>query len=108
MRRAEPIGGITSGFLPLEVSQLTGGVSGPQYRVAGQITNQATALVERVTVVVTLYDDDAQVLAYRQTLLLEVENLQPGQLTEFALLLTPRGKKVPASFQALAWGCQSN
>jgi len=104
LRRAEPIGGITAGFLPLEVSQLTGGVSGPQYRVAGQLTNQATALVERVMVVVTLYDDAEQVLAYRQALLLEGESLNPGQLLEFVLLLTPRGKKAPASFQALAWG----
>ncbi len=108
LRRAEPIGGITSGFLPLEASRLTGGISGPQYRVAGQITNQVAALVERVTVVVTLYDDEDKVLAYRKARLTEVASLGPDQMMEFALLLTPRGRAEPTSFQVLAWGYRGN
>lgn len=108
LRRAEPIGGITSGFQPLEASRLTGSISGPQYRVAGQITNQAAALVERVTVVITLYDDEDKILAYRKARLTAVDGLASNHLLEFALLLTPRGKTEPTSFQVLAWGYQGD
>ena len=108
LRRAEPIGAITSSFLPLTVSELTGAISGPQYQVAGQITNQTDLQVEQIRVVITLYDAEEKVLAYRKAELAEVQSLAPEQRVEFTLLLTPRGKTEPASFQVLAWGSQGN
>ncbi len=102
--RGEVISAITAGFIPLDVLQPVGAVSGPQYRVTGRVMNNATTPVSRITVVVTLYDRAGKVIGYRQMALAKDIKLLPGQAQEFKLLLTPQGLEPPASFQVLAWG----
>ncbi len=102
--RAESIGAITAGFVPLMVSNLEGQVSGPQYRVTGRLLNDSGGAVERATVVVTLYDDEGRVLGYRQSMLAGQGRAAAGANVEFSVLLTYHGGAEPASFQVIAWG----
>ncbi|MBN2006101.1 MAG: LysM peptidoglycan-binding domain-containing protein [Anaerolineae bacterium] len=102
--RGEAVSAITAGFVPLDVAQPSGAVSGPQYRVTGLLINNTGAAVRRMTVVVTLYNKEGQVLGYRQTVLDAETALPAGQSREFRILLTPQGLEPPASFQILAWG----
>lgn len=102
--RAESIGAITAGFVPLTVSGLEGGVSGPQYRVTGRLLNDSGGAVERATVVVTLYDDEGRVIGYRQSMLAGQGRASAGANVEFSVLLTYHGGAEPASFQVIAWG----
>lgn len=102
--RAEPIGEITAAFVPLAVAGGAGAVSGPQYRVSGQVVNDSGVAVERVTVVVTIYDARQRVLGYRQAQLMAEGVLEAGTTLPFAVLLTPQGLESPANFSILAWG----
>mgnify|MGYP000346295033 CR=1 FL=1 len=102
--RGETVSAITAGFVPLDVAQPSGAVSGPQYRVTGLLVNNTGTAVSRITVVVTLYDVDGKVIGYRQTILDDEAILPAGQSREFETLLTPHGLEPPASFQVLAWG----
>lgn len=102
--RGEMVSAITAGFTPLEVRQTAGAVSGPQYRVTGVLVNTAGDTVNRIAVVVTLYDRDGKVIGYRQTVLGEEVVLSAGQNREFRILLTPQGLEAPAAFHVLAWG----
>jgi murein DD-endopeptidase MepM/ murein hydrolase activator NlpD len=102
--RGEAVSAITAGFVPLDVAQPSGAVSGPQYRVAGLLVNNTGTAVSRITVVVTLYDVDGKVIGYRQTVLNDEIILPAGQSQEFKILLTPQGLEPPASFQVLSWG----
>ncbi|MBN1877299.1 MAG: LysM peptidoglycan-binding domain-containing protein [Anaerolineae bacterium] len=102
--RSEPVGEITAGFVALNTEDVEGAVSGPQYRVRGNVVNTTDTAVQRIVVVVTLYDIDEKILAYRQIVLREEQVLDVGQMQSFSLLLTPQGIAVPASFQVLAWG----
>lgn len=104
--RGETVSAITAGFVPLDVAQAAGAVSGPQYRVTGLLVNNTGAAARRLTVVVTLYDRAGQVLGYRQTVLDAETPLPAGQSREFKILLTPQGLEPPASFQILAWGAR--
>lgn len=106
--RAESVGSITAGFVPLEVLRAEGAVSGPQYRVRGEMYNGSGVTVRRISVVVTLYSAEAadvrrKVVGYRHAVLNEGVVLQPDQRRTFDLLLTYRGRHAPASFQVLVW-----
>jgi LysM repeat protein len=101
--RGEAVSAITAGFTPLDVVHASGAVSGPQYRVTGVLVNNSGAAVNRITVVVTLYDVDGKVIGYRQTVMDAETVLSAGQSWEFRILLTPQGLAPPASFQVLAW-----
>ncbi|HOT91390.1 MAG TPA: FxLYD domain-containing protein [Anaerolineae bacterium] len=102
--RGEVVSAITAGFVPLDVVQTAGAVSGPQYRVTGSLLNNSGADVRRVTVVVTLYDRTGKVSGFRQLILDEKKVLPAGQSQEFKVLLTPQGVEAPTAFQVLAWG----
>lgn len=102
--RGEAVSAITAGFVPLDVAQPVGAVSGPQYRVTGLLVNNSGVAVSRMAVVVTLYDREGKVIGYRQTTLGAETVLPAGQSREFRVLLTPQGLEPPASFQVLAWG----
>ncbi|HQE91735.1 MAG TPA: FxLYD domain-containing protein [Anaerolineae bacterium] len=102
--RGETVSAITAGFVPLDVLHTDGAVSGPQYRVSGQLVNNSGAPVRRLAVVVTLYDREDRVTGYRQMASDPEVTLPAGQSQEFKLLLTPQGLEPPASFQVLAWG----
>jgi LysM repeat protein len=102
--RGETVSAITAGFAPLDVVRTIGAVSGPQYRVTGQLVNNTGASVSRISVVVTLYDREGKVIGYRQMVFDKEVALPSGQSQEFKLSLTPQGLEPPASFQVLAWG----
>lgn len=102
--RGEAVSAITAGFVPLDVAQTEGAVSGPQYRVAGQLVNNSGVTLRRITVVVTLYDDEKRVAGYRQQVFGEDVVVPAGQRLNFESLLTPQGLDAPADFQVLAWG----
>ncbi len=107
--RAETVSAVTANFVPLTVVASAGAVSGPQYRVAGEIANESGSAVTRMVVVVTLYNADGYVMGYRQQVLragAEGEDpltLSNGQRTAFELLLTPQGLADPADFDVLVW-----
>ena len=102
--RGETVSAITSGFVPLDVAQAEGAVSGPQYRVTGQLVNNSGVSLQRISVVVTLYDGEERVAGYRQQVFGEEVVIPAGQSWKFELLLTPQGLEAPTSFQVLAWG----
>ena len=102
--RAETIGAITAGFVPLTVTEVQAGMSGPQYRVAGNLVNESGVAIELPTVVVTLYDAAGLVLSYREAVLADVGSLAVGAQAPFAVLLTFQGVTQPADYQIVAWG----
>lgn len=102
--RAETIGAITAGFVPLTVTAVQAGMSGPQYRVAGNLVNESDVAIELPTVVVTLYDAAGLVLSYREASLADVGSLAVGAQAPFAVLLTFQGVTQPADYQIVAWG----
>ncbi len=104
LRRAELISAITAGFVPLTLLELQAGVSGPQYRVAGRVLNDTPSPVSPVTVVVTLYDAEGQVIAYREAVLAAEQALASGESAAFTVLLTPKGGIEPADYAVLTWG----
>jgi LysM repeat protein len=105
--RAELAERVGTGVQPLEVRGVEGAVSGPQYKVSGELVNATGSALRRQTVVVTLYAEDGRVIAYRKAQLSEPESLAPGARTGFSVVLTPRGEDPPASYQVVAWGYQA-
>jgi hypothetical protein len=101
--RGEAISAITADFVPLDVVGSAGAVSGPQYRVSGQVVNNAGVAVERISIVVALYDGEGRVMGYRQAVSGDGGMLSAGRGREFELMLTPQGTGIPASFQVIAW-----
>lgn len=101
--RAETISAITADFVPLTVANLDAGMSGPQYRVSGNLLNESGGAVMLPTVVVTLYDADGLVMSYREAVLENVETLAPGSLAAFSLLLTFQGSTPPEDYRIVAW-----
>lgn len=101
--RAEEISPITADFVSMEVRDLEGTVSGPQYRIQGSVANTTGQAVARVTVVTTIYDAEGSVMGYRQETVGEGETLAPGASWEFDVLLTPQRLDPPSSFRVLSW-----
>ncbi len=100
--RAETISDITSSFVPLDITDVTGAVSGPQYKVSGVLNNHTGFNVSRLAVVVTLYDAQRNVIGYRQEVQEETV-LVAEQSLPFQILLTPQGLDDPAAYQVIAW-----
>ncbi len=101
--RAEEISPITADFVAMEVRDLEGAVSGPQYRIQGSVVNTAGQTVGRVTVVTIIYDTSGLVMGYRQEMIGEGETLAPGDTWRFDVLLTPQRLEPPSSFRVIAW-----
>jgi LysM repeat protein len=100
--RGETVGAITAGFIPLDVIDAEGAFSGPQYRVRGWVANNSNQMLERITVVVTIYDMEKHVIGYRHDV---SENTVIGaeQQQEFSVLLTPQIAGDVQDFQVIAW-----
>ncbi len=101
--RAETISAITAGFVPLTTANLEAGMSGPQYRVMGNVLNESGAAVVLPTVVVILFDGDGLVMGYREAVLENTGTLAPGAQAGFSVLLTFQGVIQPAQYQIVAW-----
>ncbi len=106
--RGEFISEITDQFVPLEVGNLRGGISGPQYRVSGDVVNNSSFALERVMVVVTLYDEEDRIIGYRQAILKSDSPFAPGAQRKFYELLTLQVLGEPDDFQVLAWGTRGD
>ncbi len=102
--RGESISAITQSFAPLTVSEVTGSISGPQYRVRGVLVNEGNQDINRINVVATIYDVEGQVVGYRQLVLGEQVVVAPGEQQPFDLLLTPQIVESPSGFGVIAWG----
>lgn len=105
--RAETIGPVTAGFVPLTVTAVEAGMSGPQYRVTGTLVNDSGGAVTLPTVVVTLYDANGLVLSYREAVLETGGHMAAGARLPFSVLLTFQGVPEPADFQIVAWGMRT-
>ncbi|MDF1513977.1 MAG: FxLYD domain-containing protein [Anaerolineae bacterium] len=102
--RGENVSAITADFIPLTVVEAQGAFSGPQYRVRGYIANHSDRLLGNISVVVTIYNVDHNVIGYRQELLPDDVVFQPGESGEFSVLLTPQIIGTVQDFQVISWG----
>ena len=102
--RGETVSSITARFVPLDVENAEGADSGPQYRVRGLIANNSSQTMGRVTVVVTIYDNEKRVIGYRHDIFGEDVVLSPGQRQEFTILLTPQILGDVQGYQVISWG----
>jgi LysM repeat protein len=101
--RGEEVSSITAGFVPLEIQEVEGTFSGPQYRVKGMIENNSEYTLGRISIVATIYDDKQNVIGYRHNILANDTILNPGQRQDFSLLLTPQIQGDVDNFQVIAW-----
>lgn len=101
--RAEAISPITANFVSMEVQDVAGAVSGPQYRIQGTVVNVTGQSVGRVAVVTIIYDASGAVMGYRQEAVGEGETLDPGASLHFEIVLTPQRLEPPSSFRVLSW-----
>ncbi len=101
--RGEAVSAITAGFVPLDILDAEGAISGPQYRVRGTIANNTGLSLGRIAVVVTIYDAEQQVIGYRHSVQEDSLVLDPGQQREFSMLLTPQIIGEVSGYQVIAW-----
>jgi len=108
--RGEFVSQITSNFIPLGVSEVDDGMSGPQYQVSGRVFNNTDVAIKHATVVVILYDAEQRIIGYRQATLNQDTPLAPGQGQAFRILLTSQimddlgSPSGPSDFRVIAWG----
>jgi LysM repeat protein len=82
-------------YAELEISQVEAGPVGPLFEVRGVISNPNSHAVTAIMVVVTTYDEQGLVSAFRQARL--PDDLAPGADSEFSISLMPYGG-LPASY----------
>jgi len=102
--RGEMLSPITQSFVPLQVVVVEGSISGPQYRVRGTLLNDGAQTVTRVSVVATIYNEDGNVVGYRQLAMDDAAQIASGGQQAFDMLLTPQEVTAPADFSVIAWG----
>lgn len=100
---AEMISSITAAFSPLVVLETDGANSGPQYRVRGIVVNDSGQSLGRISVVVTIYDAQKNVIGYRHVVLGQNLVLGSEQSQEFSILLTPQTVGDVYDYQVIAW-----
>ena len=101
--RGEMVSAITDSFVSLNVEDLSGTFSGPQYRVRGTIANGSVQTLGRIAIVVTIYDSEQHVIGYRHHLLGDDMYLNSGQRENFSILLTPQIIGDVYTYQVIAW-----
>ena len=101
--RGEMVSAITDSFVSLDVEDLSGTFSGPQYRVRGTIANGSVQTLGRIAIVVTIYDSEQHVIGYRHHLLGDDMYLNSGQRENFSILLTPQIVGDVHTYQVIAW-----
>jgi hypothetical protein len=82
-------------YAELEIGQVEAGPVGPLFEVRGVINNPNIHAVTAIMVVVTTYDEQGLVSAFRQARL--PDDLAPGASAEFSISLMPHGG-LPASY----------
>jgi len=99
--RAEASNEPANRYAALQVVPVEAGPTGAMFQVIGSVTNPGARVVEAVTVVVTTYDAEGQVSAFRQSRL--PDQLPAGASIDFAISLIPFDG-VPASYAVAVQG----
>lgn len=99
--RAEASSEAASRYAALEMDQVEASPVGPLFEVTGNVTNPAQHAVTLVMVVVTTYDAEGLVTAFRQAKL--PDDLAPGGSAEFSISLMPHNG-VPDSYHVAVQG----
>jgi LysM repeat protein len=99
--RAESSSEPASRYAVLEMSQIEANPVGPLFEVVGSVTNPAQQTVTSTMVVVTTYDAEGLVTAFRQAKL--PDDLPPGASAEFSISLMPHAG-VPDSYHVAVQG----
>jgi len=102
--RGELASGFPQTYVPLDVEEVEGAPSGPQFEVSGTVRNSdAERAATGASVVVTTYDGDGRVTGFRQQTIDVGAELAPGAAVPFHLLLTTYGG-APVDFAVIAFG----
>jgi hypothetical protein len=103
--RAEASNEPANRYAALQVVPVEAGPTGALFQVIGSVTNPGARVVEAVTVVVTTYDAEGQVSAFRQSRL--PDQLPAGASIDFAISLIPYDG-LPASYAVTVQGRLAN
>lgn len=103
--RAEASNEPASRYAALQAIAVEAGPTGAMFQVIGSVTNPGARVVEAVTVVVTTYDAEGLVTAFRQARL--PDQLAGGASVDFAISLIPYDG-VPASYAIAVQGRLAN
>ncbi len=90
-------------YAPLTLQPASGAFVLGQYQVTLSVVNMNTQPVERITVTMTLLDEQGRVTGFRRVLLDEARRLRPGEALALTLKVLPQGPNTVA-FQAFAEG----
>lgn len=93
---------VARAVIPLQVTRVEGRPNPPQFRVSGELTNNAGVSAARVRLLVTVYDTERRVIGYRYLALSE-SPLPPGASLTFDALVTVASQNI-ASFAVYAEG----
>jgi hypothetical protein len=100
--RGQEAGALADAYVFLQLSQVNGSPSASQFQVAGTVTNADMELVaESVEIIVTTYDGEGAVTAFRQHSVSPPGGLAPGASTAFRLSLAAHGG-TPDDFSVIA------
>ena len=105
--RAQEAGALATAYVPLSVTELRGGPSGPRFEVSGVVENHSAGRSpELVEIVVTTYDAAGTVTGFRRSSLpgsAEEGPLAPGGQRAFTVSLITHGH-TPDEFVVVALG----
>ncbi len=102
--RAQDAGELAEGYWNLEVVEVNGAPSGPQFEVTGSVRNSdAARSANSVVVIATAYDAEGRVNGFRQSVLNPEQGLAPGATIPFQMRLTTYGG-LPTDFTVFAYG----
>jgi len=105
--RGEVAGELTASYVPVSAMEVEGKLSGPQFKIIGQVQNDSSEKAAgSVSVVVTTYDADGLVTGFRQKAVELEAPLAPGATAPFSLLLNFHGDP-PTDFSVVAIGLVS-
>jgi LysM repeat protein len=102
--RGEAAGPLAASYVSMAVTETEGQPSGPQFQVSGIVQNISTdQAASSVDVIVTAYDAEGMVTAFRQVSVEVAGALVPGSTVPFTIRLNSHGA-LPADFGVIAIG----
>jgi len=102
--RGQEAGALADAYVAVQLSQVKGNPAASQFQVAGTVTNASVQLVaESVDIIVTTYDGDGGVTAFRHHSVSPPGGLAPGASAAFSLSLAAHGG-IPDDFSVIAIG----
>jgi LysM repeat protein len=102
--RGEAAGPIAASYVSMAVTETEGQPTGPQFQVSGIVQNTSPdETASSVDIIVTTYDAEGAVTAFRQVPVEITGALTPGSTAPFTIRLNSYGS-LPADFGAIAIG----